>query len=92
MKLIATSDNSAETAVRLTDEWMTQFDVPMRSIMFAHNTSVNKTTGLSPYKMVFKQQARRPETFFLPKDLASSGEEWTPEKVQRGCRRKSGTP
>lgn len=69
VKLVATSDNSAETAVRvLIDEWITQFDIPevigsdqaphftasvfeatckrlhatMHSMMFAHNTSVNR--------------------------------------------------
>ena len=151
VKLVATSDNSAETAVRvLIDEWITQFDIPevigsdqgphftatvfeatckelgiehargspehpqsqgqverqnqlfgniravcnrnpaswpraMRSVMFAHNTSVNKTTGMSPYELVFKQQARRPETFFLPKAPVSSDEEWTPENIHKGA-------
>ena len=151
VKLVATSDNSAETAVRvLIDEWITQFDIPevigsdqgphftatvfeatckelgiehargspehpqsqgqverqnqlfgniravcnrnpaswpraMRSVMFAHNTSVNKTTGMSPYELVFKQQARRPETFFLPKVPVSSDEEWISENVHKGA-------
>ena len=53
--------------------------------MFTHNASVNKTAGMSPYELVFRQQAGRPETFFLPKNLASSDEEWTPEKVQKGA-------
>ena len=121
VKLVATSDNSAETAVRvLIDEWITKFDIPevigsdqgphftatvfegtckelgieyargspehpqrqnqlfgnimalcnrnpaswaraMCSVMLAHNTSVNKTTGMSPYELVFnsKQGAQR---------------------------------
>ena len=134
VKLVATLDNSAETAVRvLIDEWITQFDLPevigsdqgthftaivfetvckelgiehargspehaqsqgqverqnqlfaniravcnrnpaswpraMHVVTFAHNTSINKTTGLTPHELVFKQQARRPETFLLPED------------------------
>ena len=53
--------------------------------MFAHNTSVNKTTGMSQYELVFKQQARHPDTFFLPKVPVSSHEEWTPENVHKGA-------
>ena len=58
----------------------------MHSVMFAHNTSVNKTTRMLPYELVFKQQAKCPETFFLPKVPVSSDEEW-----KRGCPCKSGT-
>ena len=54
----------------------------MRTVMFAHNTSVNKTTGISPHELVFKQQARRPETFFLPKDPTDTEREWTPNNVE----------
>ncbi len=132
VKLVATSDNSAETAVRvLIDEWVTQFDLPevigsdqgphftaivfetickelgiehargspehaqsqgqgnrnpaswpraMHVVTFAHNTSVNKTTGVSPHELVFKQKARRPEAFLLPND-PESDDEWIPETV-----------
>ena len=145
VKLVATLDNSAETAVRvLIDEWITQFDLPevigsdqgthftaivfetvckelgiehargspehaqsqgqverqnqlfaniravcnrnpaswpraMHVVTFAHNTSINKTTGLTPHELVFKQQARRPETFLLPEDTGGEDEEWVPE-------------
>ena len=57
----------------------------MRSVMFAHNTSINKTTGMPPYELVFNQQPRRPETLFLPKEPVSADEEWMPEKVQEGA-------
>jgi hypothetical protein len=35
--------------------------------------------------LVFKQQARRPETFFLPEDSAGLSEEWRLEDVKRGA-------
>lgn len=40
---------------------------------------------MSQYEKFFKQQARRPETFFLRKGPVNSDEEWTPEKVQEGA-------
>ena len=49
----------------------------MHAVTFAHNTSVNRTTGVSPHGLVFKQQARRPESFLLPKN-PERGDEWIP--------------
>ena len=147
VKLVATLDNSAETAVQvLIDEWITQFDLPevigsdqgphftaivfeticrelgiehargspehaqsqgqverqnqlfaniravcnrnpaswpraMHAVTFAHNTSVNRTTGVSPHELVFKQQARRPESFLLPKN-PEKDDEWIPGTIE----------
>ena len=36
------------------------------SVQYAHNTSVNATTGYTPYELVFQQQPNRPEVFALP--------------------------
>ena len=53
----------------------------MHAVTFAHNTSVNRTTGVSPQELVFKQQARRPKSFLLPKN-PEKDDEWIPGTIK----------
>ena len=53
----------------------------MHAVTLAHNTSVNRTTGVSPHELVFKQQARRPDSFLLPKN-PEKDDEWIPGTIE----------
>ena len=51
------SDNQARA--------LEEFDVVQSEVMFAYNTSVNSTTGFTPYFLMFGVEARVPREIFI---------------------------
>ena len=45
---------------KLNEKWSEEWDVVLRAVMFAYNTSVYSTTGFTPYFLIFGVDARVP--------------------------------